>query len=482
MLEKGAKSSLDSLVIIRQKQDSYQIDDIVLDFLDIWETIHHQAPNLSLSDMKDFSESILQSITIPFYHKFMELSCIEKYDSWLKSYSSIVINWPGMGRILFPLRLITYEIVNHEDGLFDFYLQKILTKEISGTADNLFNLLFPKLVNVAIPLTEIDLLILKAFQLLQADSSDIFKGANIEHYSSHLDVSSRTIVRRMKNINFLQIPIAMHFLDMAQLGYETFLLSHFQPIPDDLKPYVLNSVDLVISQFSLFQVHVTKTNAFLEIQNRIETIKLHQMDTQVQNWNLSGLSPGKDGWKIPPPFLYCEPSLQIASSSAAMDVSLRPDFDTFRPLNPADIKILEFITTTGSLKNKKELSQTVKVSLPETSRRIDDYHKHNLIHKVFQFFNIGLDLTISFFISCPTAHNISWIPHFLAFPKVDVFSCVDEQISLFFGHVKLPPKWFKDFNRRVQEFKKKFNDLKFYYTANLPDIPKWSLTLSDTYF
>ncbi|MHA2244170.1 MAG: hypothetical protein ACXADY_04320 [Candidatus Hodarchaeales archaeon] len=482
MLEKGEKSSQDSLVIIRQKQDSYQINDIVLDFLDIWEIIHHQAPNLSLSAIKNFSESILQQITIPFYQKFKELSCIEKYDSWLKKFSSIVINWPGMGRILFPLRLITYEIINHEDGLFNFYLQKILTKEISGTADNLFNLLFPKLVNVAIPLTENDLIILKSLQLLQADSSDIFKGANVNAYSSHLDVSSRTIVRRMKNIHFLQIPIAMHFLDMAQLGYETFLLSHFQPIPDNLKPYALNSVDLVISQFSLFQVPVTKTNVYLEIQDKLEPMIFQQIDTRIQNLNLNGLSTGKDGWKIPPPFLYCDPSLQIVSSSAAMDISLKPDFDTFRPLNSADIKILEFITTTGSLKNRKQLSQAIKVSLPETSRRIDEYHKHNLIHKVFQFFNIGLDLSISFFISCPIDHNISWIPHFLAFPKVDVFSCVNEQNFLFFGHVKLPPKWFKDFNRRVQVFKKEFNDLKFYYTANFPDIPKWSLTLSDTYF
>ena len=65
---------------IRQKRKHYQIDDFVLEFLILWDFIHQQAPNLSLTDIKPFLESILDTITLPFYQKFKSLSIIEKYD------------------------------------------------------------------------------------------------------------------------------------------------------------------------------------------------------------------------------------------------------------------------------------------------------------------------------------------------------------------------------------------------------------------
>ncbi|MHA2226705.1 MAG: hypothetical protein ACXAC8_15950 [Candidatus Hodarchaeales archaeon] len=482
MVGKGAKLAQESLAEIRQNKDSYKIDDFSLEFLSIWEIIHQQAPKMTLSDIKEFTQSILESITLPFYQKFKNLKYIEKYDSWVKSLSSIVINWPDRGRIMFPLRLIIYEIVNHEENLFNYYLKRVQTGEIICNADNLFNILFPKLINVSIPLSEIDLLILKSFQVLQTDSTDIFKGAKLDDFSNHLDVSSRTILRRLQNIKFLQISIPMHFVDMAKLGYETFLTSHFNSIPNDLTSYVLYSVDLIISQFSVFQVPVSKTSIYMRIQDELEPMIFQNFNRRSHSWNLSGLMPGKDGWKIPPSFLYSEPSTKIITPSPAMDVSLKPDFNSFRKLSPADIKILEFITTTGALQNRKQLSNTVKVSLPEVSSRLDEYQKQNLLYKIHQFFNIGLDLSVSFCITCPSSYDISWIPQFLSFPKIDLFFNNEDQNSIYFGHVKLPPKWYKDFTRKVRRLKKTFKDLKFYYTVDAPDIAKWSVTLSDTYF
>ncbi len=481
-VERMVGSVLSSLEEIRQKQSAYQIDQFVLDFLDIWNLIHQKAPNLSIKDIQDFTKEILDSITLPFYQKYSKQPWIEKYDTWVENYFSIVINWIGKGRIMFPLRLITYEIVYHEENLLEFFIRKIRTKEISGTVDNLFNLLFPKLINVSIPLSETDLIILKALQALQSGSKDIFKGTNMDTCSQEVNVSTRTIARRINIINFLQIPIAMHFLDMAQLGYETFLLTHFNPISDKLKPYCYLSVDLAISQFSLLQIPMNKSKVYLQAQDDLEPTIFHQLDKRIQNWNLSGLGVGKDGWKISPAFIYCDPLVNILSPSPTMEVSLKPGLDHFRKLTPADIKILEFITTTGALKNKKQLSKQINVSLPKVSERLDEYQEKNLIYKIYQYFNIGLDLSISFCLTTPTEHNIPWIQHFLTFPKIDVFYDIDPERSLFFGHVKLPSKWFKDFARKVRRLKKDFKDLKFYYTVDPPDIPKWSLTLSDTYF
>jgi DNA-binding Lrp family transcriptional regulator len=470
------------LLKIRQKQDSFQIDDFTLEFLRVWDFIHQQAPTLKLHDIKDFTESILKTITLPFYRKFKDLPIIEKYDSWVKSLSSIVINWSEVGRIMFPLRLVIYEVVNHQDELLDHCLRQITSGLMRGSSENIFNILFPRLINVAIPLTEMDILFLKALQPLHDKSMDIFKGATNEEISTELDVSTRTILRRIQTINFFQINIPMHFLDMAKLGYESFLASHFQPIPDELQPYCYSSTDLVFSQLSLFQIPISKSKIYMQLQDDLEPMIFQQMDQRIQNWNLSGLSVGKDGWKVPPSFLYSDPTQQIITTSPTMDVSLKPGFNTFRKLTPADIKIMEFITTTGALKTRKDLSNAVKVSQPETNSRLNEYQEHHLIHKIHQFFNIGLDFTITFFITFPNSYTFDWIPQLLSFPKADFFYAVDEQMTMFFGHVKLPPKWMKDFIIKVRTLKKKFPNLKFYYTASPPDIGKWSIKLSDTYF
>ncbi len=479
---------LQYLANIRQNQSSVQkqvlskADGFVVDFLSIWDAIHSEAPNLALADIKKYSKDILDTITLPFYEKHKNKITLEKYDAWLNEYSSVVINWVGRGRIMFPLRLITYEIVNHSDRLLEFYLEKLQTKEIKGTTENLFSFLFPRLINVAIPLNEVDLLILKSLQALQNESKDLFKGASRDDISRFTNASTRTIVRRIQNIRFFQISIPIHFLDMAKLGYETFLLSHFKPIPDQLKPYALNSVDLSVSQFSLFQVPTTKTKVYMQLQDDLEPTLFHKMEHRIHSWNLTGLTVGKDGWRIPPHFIYCEPKTQSISPSPTIDTSLLPEIDTFRKLTPADIKILEFITTKGATKNKKELSRSVKVSLPETSQRLDEYNTNNLIFKVHQFFNLGLDLSISFFIVSPNSYEIPWIQQLLTFPGVDAFYSTDQTSSSFFGHIKLPNKWFKGFTRKITRLKNEFPELRIYYTAEVPSIPKWNLSLAETYF
>ncbi|MHA2245276.1 MAG: hypothetical protein ACXADY_09955 [Candidatus Hodarchaeales archaeon] len=466
---------------IRQKRRHYQIDDFVFEFLILWDFIHQQAPSLSLTDIKSFLESILHTFTLPFYQKFKSLSIIEKYEGWFEEYSSIIINTPKSGNILFPLRLVTYEVVSYQDNLLHFFLKKIQTGEIICTPDNLFFFLFPKLINNAIPLSEIDLIILKSYQPLTDNTSDFFKGPVHIVFLDSLHLPKKTIIKHRKKIKFFQIPIELIFLDMAQLGYETFLLSHFNPIPDYLKPYIKISVNLTISQFSLFHVPVTKPKIFNQINTDLEPIFFHKMEKRIQNWNLSGLGAGKDGWKLPPSFLYSDPLLQITTPSPTMDVSLIHDNNSFRRLTPADIKIFDFVTSKGTFGKKKYLSKAVNVSIPEINRRMEEYRDNNLIFRIIQFFNIGLDLTVSFFISCPTTYDIFWIPHFLSFPKVEIFFSIDKKTSVFFGHFKLPSKWIKDFISKVATLEKNFNDLKIYFTLKMPDIPKWSISLADTY-
>jgi hypothetical protein len=149
----------------RQKQITSEISEFFIEFLKMWDFLHQKAPELSIHDLKRFSKSILDDITIPFYEKFKHIKILEKNDAWINEYSTLNIIHPHYGGIMFPLRLITYEIVNHEEKIFEFFVQKLKTGEIQATEENLFNFLFPRLANVSIPLSTTDLLILKSLKL-----------------------------------------------------------------------------------------------------------------------------------------------------------------------------------------------------------------------------------------------------------------------------------------------------------------------------
>jgi DNA-binding Lrp family transcriptional regulator len=465
----------------RQKEAVSEISEFFIEFLKMWDFLHQKAPELGIHDLKKFSKSILDEITLPFYKKFKHLKFLEKNDAWINEYATLNITHPRYHGIMFPLRLITYEIVNHEEKLFEFFIQKIKTGEIQATDENLFNFLLPRLVHVVIPLSSTDLLILKSYQSLENNSRDYFKSANTENIANYVQVSVRNLIRKLNTLNFCQIVIPVHFLNMAKLGYETFLISHFEPIPKDLTNFTLFSFDLTISQFSLFQVPLQNNKIYLRLQDELKPTIFHQMTDRIHSWNLSGLGPGKNGWKIPPSFLHSDPSAQTIAPSPTLTFSLVPEFDRFRNLTSADIKILEFITTKGTFSSKKHLSETVKVSLPEVSRRLEEYRNQNLISKVYQYFNLGLDLHINFCLTTPSKDEISWIDHFLSFPKTDVFYNIDNDSSIFFGHLKLPNKWYKDFTRKISRIKKEFNELKFYYSVEPGDLLKWNLLPSETY-
>ena len=116
----------------RQKPEEYEIEEFVLDFLNIWMYIHEKAKKFSLEDTLELSKQLLESHTIPFYNKFEASNSLELNENWLKSYASILLKWKKRGSYLFPLKLVTYEICYHSKNLFEFFLQKLVTKEIRG--------------------------------------------------------------------------------------------------------------------------------------------------------------------------------------------------------------------------------------------------------------------------------------------------------------------------------------------------------------
>ena len=467
---------------IRQKGIDAEAEDFVVDLIFIWEKIHNDAPNITLAEIKDYSESILSNVTLPFFEKFKHNPLVKKYDLWLKEYYSIVIEWTGQGAIMFPCRLINYEVFNHKDQMFEYFINKLKTGEFRLKKEDLFSFLFPRLIHVTVPLSETDILILKSLQYLQnTHSPDPLKIPKVEDYAKHLDVSTRTIIRRFNIIKFFQVYINIGLLNMSKLGYETFLLSHFDPIPPDLAKYVALSADLDISNFTIIQMPLKNNKLFLEVQESFQPKIFHQMSDRIHSWSLNLLGAEGKGWTSPPAFIHSDPRVNIINPSPDFHFDLKPGLEAFRPLTPADFKILDFLITRGAISSLKDLSRTVNVSPSEITKRIQEYEEHNILYKTYQFYNLGLDLHILFFISSPNHLGIPWLNHFLTFPKCDVFYSEENDSSFYFGFLKLPPQWIKELTRKIHRIKKEFKDIKFYYTLEPPLELKWNLSLPETY-
>lgn len=464
----------------RQKATKYQIEPFVIDFLHIWLSIHENVKKHSLDTMLEFSNEILNSLVLPFYERFKGEGNMERYERWLESHASVVLKWANRGSFFFPLSLITYEVCYHQKGLLDSFIRQILANEVRGSKEALFEYLLPVLTNFIIPLDEVDLALLKAAQILEQSGADLYKSPSRHDYASHTTVSTRTVFRRLTTLNLLQVMIPNFFLDMGKLGYETNLFVHSNPFPKKFEKNLLFSADLIVSTFSIVQMPYNHTKEIVELQDQLDLLTSYNMTQRVSSWNLSGLSIGEDPWKKSPPLLYGEPAISIITPQPRMDLSLRPTFDPFRKLSPADIKILEFVTTTGNFKNITKLSKSINISSGVVSERLNEYSNNNLLIKMNQFFNVGLDLSVFFFVSSET-DEIPWLQHFSTFPKVDVFHSQSEKPYTYFGYLKMPNKWIKPFARKVDLIKRDFG-VKFYYKiASSTDHVKWGILLSKTY-
>ncbi|MFX1285640.1 MAG: hypothetical protein ACFFB5_18515 [Promethearchaeota archaeon] len=478
-LPKQIPSILDNF---RQNPEDYKIEEFVFDFLNIWMYIHERANNFTLEDTMDFTKDILESHILPFYNKFQGDKTLEFNESWFKSYASIVLKWRKRGSYLFPLKLVTYEICFHNKQNFEFFIQKLLTKEIKGDKEALFEFLIPILTNFTVPLDELYISLLKAFQSLEKLNPVYYKQPTQTEFAKHLNISSRTVLRRMNTIRLLQMVQSLHFLDMGRLGYETNLLVHSNLFPKRYEKYLLLSTNLTVGNFSIVQIPYQKSKEFFTLHDNLEILISHPLNTRISSWNLTGLSSGELTWSdTNVSLLHSDTNVSLISPSPDINFPLKPTFDLFRSLTPADVKILDFLTTRGSFSSIKQFSQAIKVSAPEISKRLQEYGEKNLLVKTNQYFNIGLDLTVFLFISAED-HQIPWIQHFLCFPKCDIFFQEDNKPNYYFGFLKMPNYWIKSFARRIDLIKRNSGIKIYYKIASSVDHVKWGVELKDTYF
>ena len=465
--------------IVRQNSKQ-QTEQYVLDILDIWYEIHNLTEEATLENALTISQSILDSHIMPFFNKYKNGGNLQHHQGWIDSFASIYLKWNERGGFLFPLTLVLYEITYHDKGLLFDILTQLRTGLIQGTSEELHEIIFPIFSNFTVPLDDVDIDLIKAHQTLQPLKSLLFKNPENKSFAEVLDVSKRTIIRRMKVIRLLQLVRTSHFLDMGKLGYETQLLVHSNEFPKKFMKYVLFSSNLSIGNFSIVQIPSTQYEVQSALQEKLDILVSNNLSRRITSWNLSGMSSGENLWKTPPPFFFAQPKVGISTPSTDVNMSLDPTFEPFRELTRADFKILDFIVRKGSFKNLNSFSKSINVNRLEISNRLKEYSEEKLTTKTHQFFNIDLDLSIFFFIS-DVDTKIPWLSHLLTFPKIDVFTQKEESPNTYFGYLKLPNKWIKPFARKIDLIRNE-HDVKIYYKiASAVDHVKWGISLADTY-
>ncbi len=466
------------------------VDPFVRDFCAFWEHIHTEVIKRrvrKISKTAEITQALKDVQTIRFYEKYKSHPLLEYSEAWMKTLGSFSILWYG-GRVLIPLRLVTYELAYAQDQLLHTFLKNISTNQIQGNEETLFRVLFPKLLEMALPLSKSDLILLKGFQTAYIKSQNRRTGPSTQTFAYHIpELNAETIRNKLEYFRYFQLAIPMHFLDMGKLGYETYLTVHSSMVPDQLSRYCLIDINMGSARLGLFQLPYSRPELLTLLKSTQSEeyptpSKLIPMTRRVHSWNLSTLQEGKNKWIKPYSFFYGDPSSPPQFAPATMDMSLDPLFQPFRPLTHADVILLSFLVSVGKILRLKDLASQVQLHPNTVSRLLAEYQKAGLLNQIVQYYNLGLNLPVYLFISIPnTTNRIHFLDFCLTLPHIDLFTTTTTEESVYFGRTDLPHFWCRDFVTRLQFLRNKYSEMSFHYTFEPPLVIRRNLSLMDTY-
>ncbi|MHA1978574.1 MAG: hypothetical protein ACW98F_11040 [Candidatus Hodarchaeales archaeon] len=485
------------LALVQNLQSERTIDPLVADFCEVWTRIHEHIGTLrvrKISKTTEIAKLFKEEVTLPFYHKYRSSPLVEYSPAWMKTLGAFSFHWKG-GRILFPLRLITYELAYYQVSVLGTFLDGLRTGTIPGTSESLFAWLFPKLVSMALPLSLSDLVLLRGFQQVYQHSQTALRRIPTREYVTHIrDLAPETLRNKIEHFRYFQMAIPMKFLDMGRLGYETYLISHFLPLPLRFHPYCLTSVNFGSLCLSLLQLPVHSSRWFLALkdflfqnssQNSSNNSSPHfclSMKQRVYNWNLASLRSGLNQWQLPLVFFHNDPQITLPDFPPTMAVSLDPTFDPFRLLTPADLKLLTFLTTVGEIYHINDLSAQVALHRNTVDRLLHEYQKEKLLSRVVHFFNLGLELSVHLYINVPhSCAYISFLAQAQTLPWIDIYKSDTDTATVYFGRLNIPQTWTVAFVSRMNLLREVFPSIKLLYSFDPHQYAKWNLSLLETY-
>jgi hypothetical protein len=466
------------------------IDPFVLDFCQFWVDIfdavqQERIPKISKTAI--LTRTFQHTHTQPFYEKYKAYDFVECFPAYWDRLGAICFQWKG-GWIAFPLRLITYELAHPQENLVATYLHHLTTGTLPGDRETLFAFLFPRLYQIALPLSDYDVHLLKGFQLVFNRCANFFRGPTIKEFVTHLPhITPETIRNKLEHFQFFQFAIDMFYPDMGKLGYETHLISHVYSLPTDLEPYRLSTVNFGRESLSLLQLPTATSALFAQLRSFLDqdttpSAIFEPLTWRTHSWNLTHLTGGHPYWKLPVKFFYSDLHTAPQTSSPTLDISLIPMFDPFRPLTPADLKLLAFLTTVGNTIRVKDMCTQLQLHHKTVVQLMAEYCDHQLLHRVVQFFNIGLDLSASLYVEVPRGSQaFPFLQQCLTLPRVDMFLTENKTSSIYYGQIDMPSIWIKEFVTRMRTIRDTFPDISLHYTFERPSPAKWNLSLAETY-
>ncbi|MHA1979330.1 MAG: hypothetical protein ACW98I_20685 [Candidatus Hodarchaeales archaeon] len=450
-----------------------------MEFVKLWMEVHQRAQGKSLTDIYEITFSLLDSHTLPMWEQFKTEKCLSKVEAWINGQGSLWWHLDRRGGALIPLELIGYEITTQDGGLLKSFLRRLINGEIQPINRNLFEYIFPILNNFMIPFDATDIAYFQAakhhYQSIRFYSRD-----NLAAKVAKLGkLSLSTARRRIKIHNTLGSLNPIAYANLGKLDFESFLLVHNKAIPQTLLPYTHLSNNFHLGIFSIIQIPHSQPNLYHVMKDQLHPSSIVQLNRRITSWNLSSLYSDGVYWTTPPPLFYGEPEIEVITPSPDVDQSLILPPTLFRKLTPADIKLIDFLPM-GSIKTLKGLSKQLKVSRSEITARLREYYDSDILDNATEFFKLGLDLSVFFFIQ-DDGSTIPWLSHLLTFPKVHVLMTTESLPHYYYGFVKLPPHWMKPFVRKMELLHGREEITAHHHIASALSYFQWQIPLSKTY-
>ena len=95
---------------VQKQASTLSIEPFVIDFCDVWVVIHayvSQERIKKITKTKMIATKLKETVTIPFYEKYNSHPYVDSSTAWMNPHAALCLYWQG-GRVLFPLKLITY--------------------------------------------------------------------------------------------------------------------------------------------------------------------------------------------------------------------------------------------------------------------------------------------------------------------------------------------------------------------------------------
>ena len=271
------------------------------------------------------------------------------------------------------------------------------------------------------------------------------------------------------------------------VAYETHLIGHYSSLPLQFEQYCLLSANLGGRHLSIIQTPFNSISMFNSLKEFLErepptSQLLIPLTRRMHSWNLKNLNQGKNKWTLPFTFFYDNIQSVPTVTPPTLDLSLNPSFEPYRPLTKADIDILTFLSTVGSTVRIKDLSAQLNLHQNTVTKLLTEYHTNQIIYSVCQFYNIGLDLPVYFYLNIPkTEEIIPFITQCQTLPRVDLFMAEEKQRTVYFGRVDIPQQWTREFTARMHLIRQTYPEVTLHYSMEPAILGKWNLSLKETY-